>query len=262
MAPMGADPLRLRASRQFRQMHAGCAPPASLEREEMAGPREIAVEFIEDVCGDLGLSSATFGLAVAYYDAMLRNRDCLELPTELACATCVLIAAKFEELRPPKMRDFLDVASVDVTRDDIKAAELDVLSAIGWKLHAATPFSFAELVCAGMPGVSSELRERVHLLARMAHYEHKMLRFTPAVVAAAAFLAARLQVLPGEAARAATSACGVCAGFGLALPVVVECTQILRHHYDLVKEELHAREARAIWQRQHAEDSNSGLGQG
>ena len=59
--------------------------------------------------------------------------------------TCLQIAAKFEEMFPPKTSDFSEATGDSCTEAAISSAELDVLKGLNYRLSAQTPYSWLRL---------------------------------------------------------------------------------------------------------------------
>lgn len=60
--------------------------------------------------------------------------------------TCLFIAAKIEEIYPPKLQEFAYVTDGACTEDDILAMELVVLKQLNWSLSPKTPNAWSKLL--------------------------------------------------------------------------------------------------------------------
>ena len=60
--------------------------------------------------------------------------------------TCLFIAAKIEEIYPPKLQEFAYVTDGACTEDDILAMELVVLKTLNWSLSPKTPNAWSKLM--------------------------------------------------------------------------------------------------------------------
>ena len=59
--------------------------------------------------------------------------------------SCLFIAAKIEEIYPPKLRDFSNVTDGACDEDDILAMELVVLKSLGWGVAPMTPNAWVKV---------------------------------------------------------------------------------------------------------------------
>ncbi|CAN6172042.1 unnamed protein product [Urochloa humidicola] len=178
-------------------------PPAAGEAESEDGyggaaRREAAVGWACRAAARLGFSALTAALAAAYLDRCFLPGGALRLGdrpwmARLASVACVALAAKVEETRVPLLLDLQILAAAGDDPADacvfeaetVSRMELLVLSALGWRMHPVTPFSYLQplLAAAAM---------RLHncdavLLAVIADWRWP--RYRPSAWAAAALLA-------------------------------------------------------------------------
>lgn len=128
-----------------------------------AAGREAAVGWVSRAAARLGFSALTAALAAAYLDRCFLPGGALRLGDQpwmsrLAAVACVALAAKVEETRVPLLLDLqlcaaassdADAADADVFEaKTVRRMELLVLSALGWRMHPVTPFSYLQPVLA------------------------------------------------------------------------------------------------------------------
>ncbi|GJN40124.1 hypothetical protein PR202_gb29294 [Eleusine coracana subsp. coracana] len=136
-----------------------------------AAGREAAAGWASRAAARLGFSPLTAALAVAYLDRCFLLRGCngngsggLRLGGEpwmarLAAVACVALAAKVEETRVPLLVDLQLCAAAAAGAGEgedegvfdaatVRRMELLVLSAMQWRMHPVTPFSYLEPVLA------------------------------------------------------------------------------------------------------------------
>ncbi|CAL5080345.1 unnamed protein product [Urochloa decumbens] len=173
-------------------------PPAPEDGYGGAAGREAAVGWACGAVARLGFSALTAALAAAYLDRCFLAGGALRLGDQpwmarLAAVACVALAAKVEETRVPLLLDLQLLAAAGADPADayvfeaktVRRMELLVLSALGWRMHPVTPFSYLQplLAAAAM---------RLHncdavLLAVIADWRWP--RYRPSAWAAAALLA-------------------------------------------------------------------------
>ncbi|CAN6195258.1 unnamed protein product [Urochloa humidicola] len=177
------------------------APAGEAETEDGYGGaarREAAVGWACRAAARLGFSALTAALAAAYLDRCFLPGGALRLGdrpwmARLAAVACVALAGKVEETRVPLLLDLQLLAAAGDDPADacvfeaetVRRMELLVLSALGWRMHPVTPFSYLQplLAAAAM---------RLHncdavLLAVIADWRWP--RYRPSAWAAAALLA-------------------------------------------------------------------------
>ncbi len=83
-----------------------------LQRTVTPQMREAVVAWLSDASADFELLRETFLLAVNYMDRYL-SRTPVDEPDRLQLlgVACLLLAAKYEEVRPPAAQDLLDLTS-------------------------------------------------------------------------------------------------------------------------------------------------------
>ncbi len=227
-APTEPDEQRRQQQRSlqlFREMAAACPSPVPFDERLDSERRECMVEFMEGFCHGLKLRNVTHGLAVAYYDRVMRGTSCSSLREELVAMACVLIAAKFDSTRRPSIQEIIDEDIEGVFAvSDVKEAELGVLTALDWRLHDVTPHSFlCELQT--IAGMGLSLRLRADSFAERSTYESQVLQFSPAVVAVASVLCGRRQLFPKEPLTLDHKLCVTC---GVSISDVERCVDMLQ----------------------------------
>nr|CAB3456624.1 unnamed protein product [Digitaria exilis]CAB3503062.1 unnamed protein product [Digitaria exilis]CAB3503066.1 unnamed protein product [Digitaria exilis] len=163
-----------------------------------AAGREAAVGWACRAAARLGFSALTAALAAAYLDRCFLAGGALRLGDQpwmsrLAAIACVALAAKVEETRVPLLLDIQLCAAAGADPADayvfeaktVGRMELLVLSALGWRMHPVTPFSYLQPLLADT-AMRLNNCEGV-LLAVIADWRWP--RYRPSAWAAAALLA-------------------------------------------------------------------------
>lgn len=91
---------------------------------------------------DFGIRNDTIGLAMSYFDRYLSLQTVDKADVQLVTVACILIAAKFGERQMPSLADLEFVCRGKYTAENIRHAEQDVLTHLGWELQATTPHMF------------------------------------------------------------------------------------------------------------------------
>ncbi|DBA02256.1 TPA: hypothetical protein N0F65_007666 [Lagenidium giganteum] len=128
-------------------------------------------QWIVDACAHFALQRQTAHFAMQYAQLLIRQRalreetdpfhapappaDLPALQRELRSLgiTCVFMAAKIEEVHPPKANDFAEFATehgdLDLSTEDIVRQEGELLKELKWNLHPTTPYSWLLFLLVG-----------------------------------------------------------------------------------------------------------------
>lgn len=101
--------------------------------------RAILLDWLIEVCEVYKLHRETFYLAVDYLDRYLSsNIKISKTRLQLIGITCLFVAAKVEEIYPPKIGEFAYVTDGACTEPDIVQQELILLSTLKWSISPVT----------------------------------------------------------------------------------------------------------------------------
>lgn len=101
--------------------------------------RAILLDWLIEVCEVYRLHRESFYLATDFLDRFLSKQSNLQKhQLQLIGITCLFIAAKLEEIYPPKLAEFAYVTDGACTEDEILDQELVILKAINWDLSPVT----------------------------------------------------------------------------------------------------------------------------
>ncbi|CAK8674711.1 G1/S-specific cyclin-E1-like isoform X2 [Clavelina lepadiformis] len=118
---------------------------AYLSRHEDLQPRmrSILLDWLMEVSEVYTLHRETFYLAIDYIDRYLSNTTNIhKTRLQLVGVTALFIAAKLEEIYPPKLTDFAYVTDGACTEEEIISQELLILSTLKWSLSPVTVVSW------------------------------------------------------------------------------------------------------------------------
>ena len=106
--------------------------------------REVLVGWVSSVHHHLGLESNTLYLAVGLLDRFSSVRQVSRGRYQLLGLTCLFIAAKYEEVKMPKLRDFVKMISFEYDKKSVLETEAEVLVALGVSVTSPTRYWFME----------------------------------------------------------------------------------------------------------------------
>ncbi|CAG9856936.1 unnamed protein product [Phyllotreta striolata] len=108
--------------------------------------RAILLDWVMEVCEVYHLRRVTYYLCVDYFDRFLSIRpDVPKNQLQLVGVTCLFLAAKLEEIYPPRLSEFSYVCDGACGPEDILACELLILNSLGWDLNVMTPSDWLNL---------------------------------------------------------------------------------------------------------------------
>lgn len=101
--------------------------------------RAILLDWLNEVCEVYKLHRETYYLAVDYIDRFLsRKKEQKKTHLQLLGITALFVAAKVEEIYPPKIGEFAYVTDGACSEDDILREELLLLSELQWSINPVT----------------------------------------------------------------------------------------------------------------------------
>lgn len=115
--------------------------PKMLTKHQGLQPRmrAILLDWLNEVCEVYKLHRETYYLALDYLDRYLSTDVSISKTfLQLIGITCLFIAAKVEEIYPPKLSEFAYVTDGACSEDDIIKQELIILSALKWQTNPIT----------------------------------------------------------------------------------------------------------------------------
>eukprot|EP00930_Biecheleria_cincta_P071932 TRINITY_DN59383_c0_g1_i1.p1 TRINITY_DN59383_c0_g1~~TRINITY_DN59383_c0_g1_i1.p1 ORF type:complete len:488 (+),score=92.17 TRINITY_DN59383_c0_g1_i1:82-1464(+) len=154
--------------------------------------RAILVDWLVEVHMKYKLKPETLFMAVNLVDRFLEQRLVLRKRLQLVGVTAMFIAAKFEEIYPPEIKDFVYITDNAYTKGEIQEMEVGMLAALNFELCCPTVAHYLD----NYQSLTKCKEEQFHLMQYVAELclpEVKMLRYLPShLVAAAALLSNKI----------------------------------------------------------------------
>ena len=147
--------------------------------------RAILVDWLVEVAEEYHLQPQTLWLCVAYVDRFLAIQPVDRSRLQLVGVVCMLIAAKYWEIYPPTIDDFVYISDHTYDRAQVLSMERSVLQALRFQLTVPTAWEFGRRLSAlcRMSDAEGHLMEYV-MEAFM--QEKDVLDWTPSIVAVSA----------------------------------------------------------------------------
>ncbi|GBP56930.1 hypothetical protein EVAR_33987_1 [Eumeta japonica] len=153
--------------------------------------RSILVDWLVEVCEEYSQQTETLHLAVMYVDRFLSYMSVVRAKLQLVGTAATLIAAKFEEVYPPEVGEFVYITDDTYARSEVLRMEHLILKVLSFDLSVPTTFTFLSLFCISN-GISKKTFHLASYIAELSLLEaDPYLQFKPSVVAAAALATAR-----------------------------------------------------------------------
>lgn len=107
--------------------------------------RTILIDWLIEVAQEYNTSTQTVQLAVNYIDRFLSITQIRRQKVQLVGISAMLAAAKFEEIWPPGVDDYVYIADNTYPVEEVKEMERTMLRALDFHLVTATPNDFLKL---------------------------------------------------------------------------------------------------------------------
>ncbi|XP_054696849.1 G1/S-specific cyclin-E1 isoform X1 [Grus americana] len=119
-----------------------------MQRHPLLQPkmRTILLDWLMEVCEVYRLHRETFYLAQDFFDRfMATQQNVVKTLLQLIGISSLFIAAKLEEIYPPKLHQFAYVTDGACTEDEILGMELIIMKALNWNLNPLTVVSWLNI---------------------------------------------------------------------------------------------------------------------
>ncbi|KAG1955638.1 G1/S-specific cyclin-E1 [Pimephales promelas] len=108
--------------------------------------RAILLDWLMEVCEVYKLHRETFYLGQDYFDRFMATQEnVLKTTLQLVGISCLFIAAKMEEIYPPKVHQFAYVTDGACSEDDILNMEIIIMKELNWSLSPLTPVAWLNI---------------------------------------------------------------------------------------------------------------------
>jgi cyclin B len=143
--------------------------------------RAILCDWLVEVHLKFKMVPETLYLTINMLDRFLQMKQVRRSKLQLVGVACMSIAAKYEEIYPPELRDYVHVTDRAYSRKEIVEMESDVVESLQYNLTVPTIHSF---LCRFLKAAHAD-RTMVQLacfLAERTLQEYSMCKFLPSVI--------------------------------------------------------------------------------
>jgi G2/mitotic-specific cyclin-B, other len=147
--------------------------------------RSILIDWLIEVHLKFKLMPETMFLTVNIIDRFLEKKAVVRQKLQLVGVTAMLLAAKYEEIYAPEVRDFVYITDKAYTREQILAMEAAMLNALEFRVTVPTSYVFLQrfLKVANYNDHPRFNNLAMFLLERTLQ-EYRMIQFPPSKIAA------------------------------------------------------------------------------
>ena len=151
--------------------------------------RGILVDWLVEVAEEYKLLSDTLYLSANYIDRVLSSMSVVRSELQLVGVTCMLIAAKYEEIYAPQVEEFCYITDNTYTRTQVVDMERKILDTLKFELTVPTTKTFLRRFL-----TAAKAEPRVECLAsfltELTLLEYSFIEYEPSEIAASAVLLA------------------------------------------------------------------------
>lgn len=160
-----------------------------LQTDITANMTGILMDWLVEVAEEYHLNNETLHLAKHYIDRFLSIVKVSRSRLQLVGVAAMLVAAKFEEIFPPSVEDFVYISDNTFTRAQVIQMESMVLNSLGFDLTNPTAAEFLTRYCR-VSGADVVVVSLAKYLVELTLMEYSMIQFLPSHVALSCLLLA------------------------------------------------------------------------
>lgn len=151
--------------------------------------RSILVDWLVEVGEEYKLSSQTLFLTVNYIDRLLGLVSVNRNKLQLLGITCMLVGAKYEEIYPPSIDEFVYISDNTYSRREVLSMESVLLTSLQFNLAAPTPWEFTRRFCSA-GNIDDKVKHLSFFLTELIMLYPAYLKHRPSILAAASIFLA------------------------------------------------------------------------
>lgn len=152
--------------------------------------RAILIDWLVEVHEKFQCFPETLYLAINIMDRFLSENKVNTDRLQLLAVTALFIATKFEEIHLPKLAEYAYITDGAATKEDIKTAELYMLTRLDFEIAWPNPMNFLRRLSKA-DGYDTETRNVAKFLLEYAFCSHQFIGKRPSYLSAIAFYVAK-----------------------------------------------------------------------
>jgi hypothetical protein len=167
-----------------------CAKPNYLKKQAdiTSSMRSILVDWLVEVSEEYNLNTETLYLATSYTDRFLSKMSVLRGKLQLVGTAAIYVAAKYEEITPPDVSEFVYITDDTYTMKQILRMEHLLLKSLDFRMSPVTTYCFLQhFLRFSFPNVSQKVENLAKYIAELTLIDaDQFLVYTPSQIAASA----------------------------------------------------------------------------
>ncbi|KAK1693771.1 hypothetical protein QYE76_010468 [Lolium multiflorum] len=162
--------------------------------------RAILIDWLVEVTDEYRLVPETLYLTVSYIDRYLSHKEISRHKLQLLGVSCLLIAAKHEEICPPQVEELCYITDNTYIKDEVLQMEASILSCLKFEMTAPTAkcflrrFLLVSQVC--HEGSALHLEFLASYISELSLLEYSLLCYVPSLIAASSIFLANFILKP------------------------------------------------------------------
>ncbi|XP_076811415.1 cyclin-A2-like [Clavelina lepadiformis] len=171
--------------RESEQLHRPKPNYMRKQQDITPGMRAILVDWLVEVADEYKLHTETTHLAVNYIDRFLSQMAVLRGKLQLVGAAAMFLAAKFEEIYPPDVGEFVYITDDTYTKKQVLRMEHLILKVLNFDVAVPTSNQFLKRFLKAA-GANKKAEYLAQYLCELALVEFDCVQYLPSLMAAAA----------------------------------------------------------------------------
>lgn len=144
--------------------------------------RQILIDWMIDVHESFSLKEQTLHLALSYLGEFSALKEINKEEYQLAGIACLWIASKYEEIYPPRTRNYVEVTADTYTIKDLKNMEGSIIEALEFNLNRTTALQLLEAIAEECEVLSEKNLSFCKYVIETALFEGITKRYSPSVI--------------------------------------------------------------------------------
>lgn len=160
--------------------------PQDIQKNVSDKMRYILIDWMVDVHDSFELKEQTLQLALNYLADYSSLREISKEDYQLVGVTCLWIASKYEEIYPPRTRNYIEVTADTYSIKDLKNMEGNIIEALGFDLNRTTALQLLEAMAENNETVNEKAMSLCKYAIETALFEGLARKHTPMTMVLAA----------------------------------------------------------------------------
>jgi cyclin A len=147
--------------------------------------RSVLVDWLVDVSEEYHLVPETLYISVNFVDRFLSKINVIRSKLQLVGVTCMLLAAKYEEIHAPPVEEFIFITDSTYKHEEIIQMETVILAVLEFSLTVVTARTFINRFLRAA-NADIKITHLAHYLAELTLQDYTFLKYKPSIIAASA----------------------------------------------------------------------------